>query len=135
MTIITDQSCASYHTPGHPERPTRVTLTQEFLYDQTQLALTWTTPTPANDEAVLRAHTPEHIGRLRIPRDFDADTAFFPNIEALARNSVGAALLAVEHARRGEAVFSLMRPPPVTRRRSSALRPPGARRVATVSSL
>lgn len=111
MTIITDKSCTSYHRPGHPERPARITLTQEMLRDQTELPLTWAEPTPANDEAILRAHTPEHIARLRIPRDFDADTPFFPDIESLARNSAGAALLALEGARKGETVFSLMRPP------------------------
>lgn len=111
MTIITDQSCTSYHRLGHPERPARVTLTQELLHDQTELPLTWVAPKPAGDEAILRAHTPEYIARLRIPRDFDADTSFFPDIESLARNSAGAALLALEFARKGESVFSLMRPP------------------------
>lgn len=111
MIIITDKSCTSYRRPGHPERPSRVTLTQELLYDQTELLLTWTGPTPASDETILRAHTPEYIARLRIPRDFDADTPYFPDIESLARNSAGAALRALECARRGETVFSLMRPP------------------------
>jgi len=111
VTIITDKSCTSYHRPGHPERPARITLTQEFLSDQTELPLTWATPMPAGDEAVLRAHNPEHVARLRIPRDFDADTAFFPNIESLARNATGAALVALDRARKGESVFSLMRPP------------------------
>ncbi len=111
VTIITDQHCTSYHNPGHPERPSRITLTQEMLRDQTELPLTWAAPTPAQDEAILRAHTPEYIARLRIPRDFDADTAFFPNIESLARNATGAALHALGLARRGEPAFSLMRPP------------------------
>jgi acetoin utilization deacetylase AcuC-like enzyme len=111
VIIITDKSCTSYHRPGHPERPTRITLTQERLRDQTELPLTWVEPTPASDEAILRAHTAEHIARLRIPRDFDADTAFFPNIERLARNATGAALLALDFARKGEIAFSLMRPP------------------------
>ncbi len=111
VTIITDKHCTSYHNPGHPERPTRITLTQEMLHDQTEFPLTWAAPTPAHDEAILRAHTPEYIARLRIPRDFDADTAFFPNIESLARNAAGAALLGLEFARKGEPAFSLMRPP------------------------
>jgi len=111
VTIITDKHCTSYHNPGHPERPSRITLTQEMLHDQTELPLTWAAPTPAHDEAILRAHTPEYIARLRIPRDFDADTAFFPTIESLARNASGAALLGLEFARKGEPAFSLMRPP------------------------
>lgn len=111
MKIITDSTCASYHAPGHPEQPERVTRTTEKLRAQTELAIEWLPPTPATDEAILRAHTPEYLARLRVPHDFDADTAYFPGIETLARNAAGAALLAAEVGRRGEAVFSLMRPP------------------------
>lgn len=111
VKIISDARCTGYHSPGHPERPARITSTVEKLRAQTELPLEWLTPSPASDEAILRAHTPEHIGRLRIPHDFDADTAYFPEIEALARLSAGAGLLALEQARAGEIVFSLMRPP------------------------
>jgi len=111
VKIITDASCTSYHTPGHPERPARITRTLEKLRFQTELPIEWLQPTPATDAAILRAHTPEFIARLLIPRDFDADTAYFPKIESLARNAAGAGLLALECARRGETIFSLMRPP------------------------
>ncbi|MEK7781332.1 MAG: histone deacetylase [Verrucomicrobiota bacterium] len=111
MKIINDARCTGYHSPGHPERPARITSTLEKLRAQTELPIEWLTPSPAADEAILRAHTPEYIGRLRIPHDFDADTAYFPNIESLARLSAGAGLLALEQARTGETVFSLMRPP------------------------
>ncbi|MFO1512753.1 MAG: histone deacetylase [Verrucomicrobiota bacterium] len=111
MKIITDATCTSYHSPGHPERPARITSTQEKLRTQTELPIEWLKPTPASDEVILRAHTPEYIARLRIAHDFDADTAYFPEIETLARNSAGAGLLALDYARRGETVFSLMRPP------------------------
>ena len=83
----------------------------EKLRAQTELSIEWLKPAPASDEAILRAHSPEHIARLRVPRDFDADTAYFPEIEALARNSAGAALLAADLGQKGETVFSLMRPP------------------------
>lgn len=111
MKIITDESCTSYHSPGHPERPARISDTVELLRDQTELPIEWVKPPAATDEPILRAHTDEYIARLRIPRDFDADTPYFENIEALARNSVGAALLALDLARKGETAFSLMRPP------------------------
>jgi acetoin utilization deacetylase AcuC-like enzyme len=111
VKIITDPSCTDYYSQGHPERPARISLTLEKLHAQSELAIEWAKPTPANDEPILRAHTPEHLARLRIPRDFDADTAYFPNIEALARNAAGAAVLALDYALRGEAVFCLMRPP------------------------
>jgi acetoin utilization deacetylase AcuC-like enzyme len=111
VKIITDATCTSYHTPGHPERPTRILRTQESLRSQKELPIEWLEPTPATDEVILRAHSREHIARLRIPHDFDADTAYFPGVEALARNSAGAGLLALECAGRGEIAFSLMRPP------------------------
>ena len=111
MKIITDATCTGYHTPGHPERPERILNTLEKLRAQTDLEIEWLKPEPASDEAILRAHSPEHLARLRIPSDFDADTAYFPEIEMLARNSAGAGLLALESAARNETVFSLMRPP------------------------
>jgi len=111
VTIITDARCTGYHSPGHPERPARITSTLEKLRAQTELPIEWLKPTPASDEAILRAHPAEYIGRLRIPHDFDADTAYFPEIESLARLSAGAGMLALEQARAGETVFSLMRPP------------------------
>ena len=111
VKIITDERCGDYHSPGHPEKPFRVLRTIELLKKQTELPITWAQPTPAPDAPILRAHAPEYLARLRIPRDFDADTPFFDNIESFARNSAGAALLALDCARAGENVFSLMRPP------------------------
>jgi len=111
VKIITDERCTGYHSPGHPERPLRITRTVEKLKAQTEIPIEWLLPPAATDEQVLRAHTPEYVGRLRVPFDFDADTAWFPEIETLARLSAGAGILAVEQARTGESVFSLMRPP------------------------
>lgn len=111
VKIITDARCTGYHSPGHPERPARITSTLEKLRVQTELPIEWLAPTSASDEVILRAHPAEFLGRLRIPHDFDADTAYFPEIESLARLSAGAGLLALERARAGETVFSLMRPP------------------------
>lgn len=59
----------------------------------------------------MRAHSAEHVARLGQAQDFDADTPYFPKIAQHARSSVGAALTALESARAGEKVFSLMRPP------------------------
>ena len=64
-----------------------------------------------SDAQILRAHSPEHLARLKIPEDFDADTPFYENIADYARASVAAALDALKAARDGENVFSLMRPP------------------------
>jgi acetoin utilization deacetylase AcuC-like enzyme len=111
VKIITDAYCSGYFSPGHPERPARVTTTVERLKNQADLPLTWAAPTSASDEQILRAHTPEMLARLKIPQNFDADTPFFENITDYARTSVAAALDAMKLARHGEMVFSLMRPP------------------------
>ena len=111
MKIITDERCTGYSAPGHPERPERIRSTLAKLRAQKELPVSWVKPIPADDEALLRAHTPEHLARLADPVDFDADTPFFPQIAGYARASVGAALTALAAARNGEPVFSLMRPP------------------------
>jgi len=111
MKIVTDERCTGYDYPGHPERPERIGLTVEKLRAQTELPIEWASPGPAQDREILRAHTPEHLGRLDEPRDFDLDTPFFPGISGYARASVGAALEALRSARSGQVAFSLMRPP------------------------
>lgn len=111
VKIITDARCTAYSSRGHPERPARVAKSVEFLKTQSELPIEWTTPGPAADEVILRAHSPEHLARLRIPHDFDGDTPFYDGIEDHARRSAGAALAALQFARTGQVSFSLMRPP------------------------
>jgi acetoin utilization deacetylase AcuC-like enzyme len=121
LRIITDPQCAGFAQPGHPERPERIASTLERLKSQQELPLDWGEPLVPAEAAILRAHTPEHLARLEQPADFDPDTPFFPGIAAYARASVGAALAALEAARGGEAVFSLMRPPGHHATRSRAM--------------
>jgi acetoin utilization deacetylase AcuC-like enzyme len=111
MRIITDERCTGYWHPGHPERPERIITTWEKLRSQTELPITWSKPGLAEDAVILRAHTAEHLARLSQGEDFDDDTPSFPNLKDYARASVGAALEALQAARAGETVFSLMRPP------------------------
>jgi acetoin utilization deacetylase AcuC-like enzyme len=111
VKINTDERCTGYRQPLHPERPQRISSTLEKLRSQRDLTVEWAKPGRADEAAILRAHAPEHIDRLRLPEDFDGDTPYFPHIEDFARNSVAAALDALKCARAGETVFSLMRPP------------------------
>ena len=121
MKIITDERCTQYFSPGHPERPARISATVQKLRAQSEIPLEWVTPSRVPDAAILRAHTAEHLSRLCIARDFDADTAYHDGIEEHARRSAGAALDALAAARAGQSVFSLMRPPGHHATRDSAM--------------
>jgi acetoin utilization deacetylase AcuC-like enzyme len=111
MRIFYDQSCLGYSSPGHPERSERIARTAPFLKDRHR-DWEWRKPAAATDAQLLRAHSREHINRVvKSQDDFDADTPFYPNIEAHARRSAGAAIDATRCALRGDAAFSLMRPP------------------------
>jgi acetoin utilization deacetylase AcuC-like enzyme len=111
MRIITDERCAEYSKPGHPERPARILLALEKLHGQKELPIVWAAPAEAPDAAILRAHSARHLARLQKPEDFDGDTPWLPGIVEHARRGVGAALAALAAGRAGEPVFSLMRPP------------------------
>jgi acetoin utilization deacetylase AcuC-like enzyme len=111
VKIITDERCAGYSYPGHPERPLRILATLELLRNQTELPIEWAEPGRVSDAQILRAHSAEHLARLNEPEDFDADTPFYESIAGFARASAAAALAALTAARNGESVFSLMRPP------------------------
>lgn len=111
MIIFHDPRCIDYSTPGHPERPERITRTVPFLKSRPG-AWEWREPRPAEDAAILRAHTSEHLARIRDPaHDFDADTPAYPGICEHALRAAGAAVDGARAALRGERAFSLMRPP------------------------
>lgn len=111
MKIIHDPRCTEYSSPGHPEKPQRITGTVEALRGQRELPVDWIEPASVADEVILRAHTSGHLAGLNRATSFDADTPAHPGIAEHARRSVGAGLRAVELAADGETVFSLMRPP------------------------
>src|SRR3954451_4439134 len=111
MTIFYDPSCLEYSSPGHPERPERIARTAPILKDR-HPEWVWRKPTAATDVQLLRGHSREHVERItNAVAHFDPDTLLYPNIETNARRSAGAAIEATHAALRGEAAFSLMRPP------------------------
>jgi len=112
MTIITDERCTAYSSPGHPERPARISGTLQKLRAQTDLKLAWAAPLDVTDAQLERAHTRGHLAHVRTATDdFDGDTPAHPGIYEHARRSAGSALHALKLARKGEAAFSLIRPP------------------------
>ena len=112
MILFHDPRCVDYGTPGHPERPERVSRTAAHL-KASHPGWSWPAPSePVTDDVLLLAHTPAHLARLALPGDFDPDTAWFPGIAEHARRSVAAALSAARHASAGRTpAFALMRPP------------------------
>ncbi len=113
MLILHDPRCADYGSSMRPEQPARVIRSVAHLRSA-HPDWTWRVPDSAlaAEEALLLAHAPAHLKRLAQPRDFDADTPFFPGIADHARRAVAAAFEAARHALvKKTPVFSLMRPP------------------------
>ncbi len=112
MKIITDERCAGLFAL-RPSRTSRAHHPAPIarLKSQAELPIEWIVPGTVNDAQIFRAHPPEMLARLKIPRDFDADTPAYEDITNYARASVAAALDAMQIGRNGENVFSLMRPP------------------------
>jgi acetoin utilization deacetylase AcuC-like enzyme len=111
MIIFHDPRCAEYSAPGHPERPARILRTVPLLQDRHK-NWEWRVPNMASEEALLRAHSREHVDRIKAARsDFDADTPVYENIFDHALRSAGAAIDVAREALRGNRAFSLMRPP------------------------
>ncbi len=111
MIIFHDPHCVEYSSPGHPERPQRITSTVPLLKDR-HPNWKWREPRPATNDELLRAHSPEHIARIKNPSgDFDLDTPAVPKIYHYALKSAGAGIEAARAAFGGESAFVLMRPP------------------------
>ncbi len=112
LHLITDERCVNYHSPGHPERPQRISRTLEKLRAQQELKLEWDKPADVSEEIVLRAHAKEHLARVKAAAtDFDGDTPAHPGIYDHALRSIGGGLRALALARKGGMPFSLLRPP------------------------
>ena len=111
MIIFHDPRCLEYSSPGHPEQPARITGSGAVLKDR-HPEWEWRESLAADEIALLRAHSPEHLGRIRNAlNDFDADTPAHRDIYQHAVRSAGAAINASRTAMRRERAFSLMRPP------------------------
>ena len=111
MIIFYDPHCVEYSMPGHPERPQRIERTVPMLKAR-HPDWEWREPAAASEPALLRAHSSEHLARIKnAAHDFDADTPAYPNIYQHALRSAGAAIDAAHAALKGERAFSLMRPP------------------------
>ena len=111
MIIFHDRRCTEYSAPGHPERPARIERTVPLLRDR-HPEWEWREPAPANEAALRRAHSREHVTQIRAAsHPFDADTPAYPGIYEHAARAAGAALEVAREVLKGNPAFSLMRPP------------------------
>lgn len=113
MLILHDPRCADYGSSSRPEQPARVTLSASHLR-AAHPDWTWRSVAEleATNDVLLLAHTADHLKRVALPRDFDADTPHFPGIMEHGRRAVACGLDAARHALRHRTpAFSLMRPP------------------------
>jgi acetoin utilization deacetylase AcuC-like enzyme len=111
MIIVHDSSCTDYSRAGHPERPERI-LRSAPLLRQRHEKWEWRRPNDATEEMLLRAHSSQHLARVRAATDdFDVDTPAYSKIYEYALRAAGAAVDVAREAIKGNAAFSLMRPP------------------------
>jgi acetoin utilization deacetylase AcuC-like enzyme len=111
MLVFHDPRCLDYSTPGHPERPARITGSVSLLKER-HAQWEWRKPRLADEAALLRAHSPEHVARIRAAaHDFDPDTTAHPGIFEHAARATGAAIDVAHEALKGNRAFSLIRPP------------------------
>ena len=111
MIIFHDPRCIQYSAAGHPERPARIERSTPLLKERHR-DWEWREPTPASEDALLRAHSPEYLERVRAAaKPFDTDTPAYPEIYEHALRAAGAALDVGHQALKGIPAFSLMRPP------------------------
>ena len=111
MILFHDPRCVEYSQPGHPERPARIRNTVPLL-EQRHPQWEWREPRLADETEILRAHSSEHLARIREAKfDFDADTPAYASIFEHAARAAGAAVEVAHAAKAGGKAFSLMRPP------------------------
>ena len=107
MIFAYNPRCLEYNSPGHPERPERVSAAIELIGNSYPVL----SPEEATVEDIKRVHGQDLIDQVQNESFFDPDTPAYPDIFSLARLSAGAAIKAAELAMDGKVAMSLMRPP------------------------
>jgi acetoin utilization deacetylase AcuC-like enzyme len=110
MNLFYDPRALEYGAVHHPERPARLFETHKLIKER-HPDWNWIKPRLADDQKILRVHSPAHLKRLSVAEDFDGDTPAYPDIAEHARRSAGAALGVVDEALSGKRSFGLVRPP------------------------
>ncbi len=120
-TLIFTHAAALQHVtpPGHPERADRMMAVMKVLQSPYFKGLPILEAPRGRDEDILRAHTEEHLQRVRSmsPEQgveyLDSDTVMSPGSLEAALRAVGAVTSAIDAVFQGDAAnaFCAMRPP------------------------
>jgi acetoin utilization deacetylase AcuC-like enzyme len=109
MKIYYSPKCLQYSQSGHPEAPSRVRSTYEYLEEK---GYAFHEPGLCSEDDILLAHSTGLYESVKNESFFDFDTPVFKGIYDIARLSAGSAIDAAMHCLgNGEKAFSLMRPP------------------------
>lgn len=118
--LLSHPASLAHETPeGHPERVDRIRAVNRILAHGHFAGLLRREAPPGTAEAILRAHAPEHLERVRAlaPAEgfeyLDSDTVMSPGTLEAALRAVGAATAAVDAVFAGMAdnAFCALRPP------------------------
>jgi acetoin utilization deacetylase AcuC-like enzyme len=120
-TLLYHHPIAAQHEtpPGHPERADRIRAVEQALAADTFAPLIRRDAPLGDEDDILQAHAPEHVGRVKSasPNEgwsrLDPDTYMSPATLEAALRCVGAAVAATDAVFAGEAdnAFVAMRPP------------------------
>lgn len=103
--------------PGHPESPARLAAVLDELRGRIfSDTVVWHEAQAVDQEAVRRAHSPEHVALLRALDErgggfIDADTRMSEGSYRAALHAAGAAIAAAASAMEGTPAFAAVRPP------------------------
>jgi acetoin utilization deacetylase AcuC-like enzyme len=121
VLLLTDPAMAAHESPGHPERPARLAAAAAGVEAGAHLVgadLELAEIAPADDEALLRIHTPSHLARLTAMGAagggwLDPDTYVGVDSMRAARIAAGGTAEAARAAALGRAsvAFAVVRPP------------------------
>lgn len=107
--VYSDLKTAEYGASGHPEAPFRVSRTFARLKSAGHAPELPAVKAAASDVELL--HGKDHLASIKNGTFADADTPAHRGIDEIAMISLSGALSAADSALKGEAAFSLMRPP------------------------
>jgi len=108
VKIFFSKKCLEYSEFGHPECPTRVSTSYDYLKGK---GFEFKESKACSERDILLAHNSKLLKEVKNEDFMDMDTPALRNIFEYASLSAGAAIQSALLSLKGEKAFSLMRPP------------------------